>query len=102
MPHTIEIWFVGEGNTVYLVSGGGFRSDWVKNLQKDPRVSVKIGKRTLHGLAMVLEGEDETRKAKELWLTKYYGDRWAPSDTEGWAKAAVPVAITLQPEAATA
>src|SRR5438128_3103033 len=31
-PHTIEIWFALHGATVYLLSGGGEGSDWVKNL----------------------------------------------------------------------
>jgi hypothetical protein len=33
-PHEIEIWFGVHGNTLYLLSGGGEESDWVKNLLK--------------------------------------------------------------------
>jgi transposase len=42
-PHTIEIWFALHGTTVYLLSGGGENPDWVKNLQRDPAVQVRIG-----------------------------------------------------------
>jgi hypothetical protein len=31
-PHQIEIWFAIDGGTLYMLSGGGERSDWVKNL----------------------------------------------------------------------
>jgi nitroimidazol reductase NimA-like FMN-containing flavoprotein (pyridoxamine 5'-phosphate oxidase superfamily) len=29
-PHEIEIWFGMDGDTIYLLSGGGEKSDWVK------------------------------------------------------------------------
>ncbi len=35
-PHTIELWFALHDARVYLLSGGGERSDWVKNLQREP------------------------------------------------------------------
>jgi hypothetical protein len=27
-PHTIEIWFAADGGSLFLISGGGDRSDW--------------------------------------------------------------------------
>src|SRR5437762_12235586 len=36
--HTIEIWFALHDNTVYMLSGGGEKSDWVKNLRHQPDV----------------------------------------------------------------
>src|SRR3989304_3577054 len=33
-PHEIEIWFGLNDFTLYLLSGGGIKSDWVKNLLK--------------------------------------------------------------------
>ena len=41
-PHEIEIWFALEGRTLYLLSGGSDRSDWVKNLRRTPDISVRI------------------------------------------------------------
>ena len=43
-PHEIEIWFalIPERRTLYMLSGGGDRSDWVKNLSRDPDVEVRI------------------------------------------------------------
>lgn len=42
-PHRIEIWFgLGDG-VVYILSGGGDRSDWVRNLMISPEVVLEIG-----------------------------------------------------------
>jgi hypothetical protein len=38
-PHRIEIWFALSGTTAYLLSGGGDRSDWVRNLRAETRVT---------------------------------------------------------------
>ena len=49
-PHTIEIWFALDGRTLYLLSGAGDRSDWVRNLLRDPEVTVRVGSRRAPGL----------------------------------------------------
>src|SRR5439155_25676863 len=33
--HTVEIWFGLDDGRVYILSGGGDRADWVRNLRKD-------------------------------------------------------------------
>jgi deazaflavin-dependent oxidoreductase (nitroreductase family) len=48
-PREIEIWFGLDGATLYMLSGGRDRSDWVKNLMREPRVSVRIADRTFQG-----------------------------------------------------
>src|SRR5215217_2673027 len=72
-PHTIEIWYAARGTTIYLLSGGGDRSDWVKNLQKEPRVRVRIDGRTFAGTGAVIAGMDEEQTARETVVAKYYG-----------------------------
>ena len=48
-PHEIEIWFAAVGDTIYLMNGTSSdlekagQSDWVKNLQANPSVRVRIG-----------------------------------------------------------
>jgi hypothetical protein len=46
-PHEIEIWFAlgpaSDGATLYLMSGGDDRSDWVRNLLAEHAVTVRIG-----------------------------------------------------------
>ena len=60
--HTIEIWFAMEpgGRTLYMLSGGGDRSDWVRNIRQDPEVKVRIGGRTFEGRGRFVEEPDDT------------------------------------------
>jgi deazaflavin-dependent oxidoreductase (nitroreductase family) len=90
-PREIEIWFGLEGQTVYLLSGGGDRSDWVRNLTRDPRVSVRIAGQTFEGLARVVEGPEEEAGARELLFDKY-APRYSGS-LDNWRRTALPVAI---------
>jgi deazaflavin-dependent oxidoreductase (nitroreductase family) len=98
-PHTIEIWFALDGRTLYLLSGGGDRSDWVRNLQASPGVTVRIGRRDTPGLAgrarVVAPGTDEDELARRLVTDKYqpgYGE-----DLSGWRRSSLPVAVDLEP-----
>jgi deazaflavin-dependent oxidoreductase (nitroreductase family) len=96
-PHTIEIWFALQGRTLYVLSGGGDRSDWVRNLLMWPEVTVRIGRRDaaeLPGRARVVEaGSEEDELARRLVVAKYqpsYG-----GDLSGWRRSALPVAVDL-------
>jgi deazaflavin-dependent oxidoreductase (nitroreductase family) len=94
IPHTIEIWYASRDSTLYLLSGGGDRSDWVKNLQRNPRVRVRIDNQTFTGTASVIAGTDEDQTARETIVAKYYGWRGGPLPND-WARESLPVAIRL-------
>lgn len=90
-PREIEIWFALDDGTLYILSGGGDRSDWVRNLQGDPRARVRIGDRTFEGHARFVEEAGEEARARELVATKYgYGEQ------SEWRRTALPVAIDLE------
>jgi deazaflavin-dependent oxidoreductase (nitroreductase family) len=92
--HTIEIWFALSGPVLYMLSGGGARSDWVRNIERDPEVTVRIGGRELAGRARLVTDGDEERRARELLFERYrsgYG-----GDLTGWRDSALPVAVDLQ------
>jgi hypothetical protein len=106
-PHEIEIWFgmktfrrepsaSGTGRastTVYMLSGGRERSDWVRNLTKKPSVTVRIGRRRFDGLARAVQpGTEEDGEARGLLLDKY---RKNGDDLSEWGRNALPVAIEL-------
>jgi deazaflavin-dependent oxidoreductase (nitroreductase family) len=95
-PHTIEIWFGVDGGCVYLLSGGGGRSDWVRNLLADPRVSLRIRDRQWHAEARVVEDPEEEARARRLLASKYQG--WQEGrPLSRWAGSALPVALDLSP-----
>jgi deazaflavin-dependent oxidoreductase (nitroreductase family) len=95
-PHTIEIWYASRDSTLYILSGGGDRSDWVKNLQKNPRIRVRIDNQTFTGTASVIAGTDEDLIARETVVAKYYGWTGGPLPND-WARESLPVAIRLDP-----
>jgi deazaflavin-dependent oxidoreductase (nitroreductase family) len=98
-PHEIEIWYAADGDTLYLLSGGGDRSDWVRNLRADPAVTVRVGDTTHRATARVIEDAAEDRRARTLVFEKYQ-PRYA-GDLERWREASLPVAVDIEQDAAT-
>jgi deazaflavin-dependent oxidoreductase (nitroreductase family) len=94
-PHTIEIWFGERDGVLYLLSGGGGRSDWVKNLRREPAVSVRVGDRTWPARARVVEDGHEDAAARRLLASKYQGWREG-RPMSAWARTALPVAIDVR------
>ena len=95
-PHEIEIWFGVDGAALYLLSGGGEASDWVKNLTANPNVTIRIGKHTFSGTARRVKDEEEDLSARHLLAGKY--QEWEAEETlsEG-ARTALPVANEFNP-----
>jgi deazaflavin-dependent oxidoreductase (nitroreductase family) len=92
-PHTIEIWFAISGRTLYMLSGGGDRSDWVKNLIRTPETTVLISATEFSGRARVVTEEAEDTLARRLLLEKY--EPSYSGDLSDWGRTALPVAVDL-------
>ncbi len=91
--HTIEIWFALHENTLYLLSGGREKSDWIKNSLYTPDVHVKINETQFAGKARLVASTEEDRLARQLVLEKY-----TPRDSDdltGWSRTSLPLAIDL-------
>ena len=92
-PHTIEIWFALHGHTLYMLSGGGANSDWVKNLLRTPEVTVCIKGVHFAGRGRIVGQAEEDALARRTVVAKYQ-----PRDSEdltGWGQTALPVAVDL-------
>ena len=97
-PHTIEIWFALHEQTIYMLSGGRDRSDWVRNIQADPRVSVELGEETYEAKAHVIDPDaPEDALARELLVTKY---KDSEDDLDQWGRTSLPVVITFAEDGA--
>jgi deazaflavin-dependent oxidoreductase (nitroreductase family) len=92
-PHTIEIWFAAHGDRVYLLSGGGEASDWVRNLRAEPRVGLRAGGRDMICRARVVTEPAEDALARRLLLEKYR-PRYR-GDLDEWGATALPVVVEL-------
>ncbi len=93
-PHEIEIWFGILNSTIYLMSGGGEESDWVKNLKKNPAVTVRIDDRTFTATARIVHDEAEEMPVRNLLADKY-NEREADGSLSEWAQSARVVGFDL-------
>ncbi len=92
-PHRIEIWFALEDATVYLLSGGRERADWVQNLATEPAVTLQLAGREYPAGARVVHDEGEAGRARRLLYDKY--SRRYQGSLERWRDSALPVAVDL-------
>jgi len=88
-PHEIEIWFSIQNGTLYMLAGSD-RSDWVKNLVRNPDVNVRIADGTFEGIARVVEDAEEDELARRLLVEKY---ERRPGSLSNWRRRALPVAV---------
>jgi deazaflavin-dependent oxidoreductase (nitroreductase family) len=95
-PHEIEIWFARDpdARTIYMLSGGEDRSDWVRNMRADPAVTVRIGEDTHDGTARILDPDtQEDALARRLLQEKYAR---SGQELTNWLREALPVAIDVR------
>lgn len=92
-PHRIEIWFALEGDTLYMLSGGRARSDWVKNFRQTPEVTVELGHERFAGCARIVADPGEDEQARGLVHDKYAGSYGG--DLTRWRRTALPAAVDL-------
>jgi len=93
-PHEIEIWFALAGTTLYLLSGGGDRSDWVCNVQAEPAVTVRVRNVTYDATARVLAPDtEEDEHARQLVYEKFQPGYSGSLDS--WREQSLPVAIDV-------
>lgn len=60
---------VGNGlrdGTFWIVTEHGYAADYVKNIQRNPRVRVKVGRRWHAGTAEILPGDDPRERLRRL------------------------------------
>lgn len=89
-PHEIEIWFVVREGIAYLMSGGGERSDWVRNLMADENVTFRVGSRSHAARAYIFEQEGGS--IRRQMAAKYQG--WEDGKPlSDWAETALIVAV---------
>jgi F420H(2)-dependent quinone reductase len=89
--HRIEIWFAVDSGRLFLLSGGRDRSDWVRNLQRDPGVSVELGGSEHAGRAhLPAPGSADDALARRLLFEKYSPEE---DGLEEWSRTSLAVVI---------
>jgi deazaflavin-dependent oxidoreductase (nitroreductase family) len=93
-PHEIEIWFAREpgANTIYMLSGGGDRSDWVRNIRANAELTVRIADDVHTGSGRIVDPATE----EDALARRVIGDKYGRGpDLTRWLREALPVAIDL-------
>src|SRR5438045_8675474 len=69
-PHEVTIWFVLDGDKLYIGTANVNRQ-WVRNVQKTPKIRVSIGGETFEGDACFLTERAEHGRAMAAIRQKY-------------------------------
>ena len=90
-PHEIEILFALQDGVLYMLAGGGERADWVRNLRREPRVTLRLGSVTHPATARVVDDPAEDALARRLLVEKYTPRH--NGDLSDWGREGLPVAV---------
>jgi deazaflavin-dependent oxidoreductase (nitroreductase family) len=66
LPRRVPVGNGLRGDTFWIVTEHGWSADYVKNIQNDPRVRVKVGRRWRSGTAEILPEENPYERMREL------------------------------------
>lgn len=93
LPREIEIWFGVVDSTLYILSGNRDRSNWVKNIQRNSNVNIRIGGYIYSGRGRTTMEPHEDATARKLLLEKY--QPISKGDLTGWSQASLPIAVDI-------
>jgi deazaflavin-dependent oxidoreductase (nitroreductase family) len=87
-PREIEIWFTERGGRFYIIAEHRERANWVRNIEANPRVHVRVGDRRFDATARIVDDERESELAEAVKVL---------SDAKyGWSNGLI-VEITPEP-----
>lgn len=72
LPRRVPVGNGLRGDIFWVVTEQGYAADYVKNIQKDPRVRVKVGRRWYEGTAQILP--DDNPRERLRWLRRPVND----------------------------
>jgi deazaflavin-dependent oxidoreductase (nitroreductase family) len=70
-PYEVTIWFVADGDKIYLPTGNVNRQ-WVRNVKKTPRVRLSVGGESFDGEARFLTEPGELGHVMAMVRRKYW------------------------------
>jgi deazaflavin-dependent oxidoreductase (nitroreductase family) len=70
-PHKVTIWFVLDGDRLYIGTAN-VKRQWVRNVQKKPKIGLSIGGENFNGTARLLTDRAEHERAMAAIRRKYW------------------------------
>lgn len=89
----VTVWFAVRDRRVLLLAGEGRASHWVRNLEADPRVTVRVGGAALGGRARIVEHGPEDPEVRDAIAAKY-----GTIGLRTWLRTALPVVVDFDAE----
>ena len=74
-PHAKPIWYVVDGGRVYVQSGKDGKTDWYRNLQKTPAVTLKADRYGFRARGRTIADPKEVERVHGLFRDKYTSAR---------------------------
>jgi deazaflavin-dependent oxidoreductase (nitroreductase family) len=93
-PRQVPVGKALEGNTLWVVAEHGLRAAYVRNIQANPRVRVRFGRRWRTGTAHVLEEDDWRERQRRM------KNRFNSAVVRAMGTAPVTVRVDLDPAGA--
>ena len=69
--HTTPLQYEQIGEDYYVGAARGMKTDWVRNIQSDPNVSVRIGNDHVHAIAEIVQDQESIADFLALRLRKH-------------------------------
>ena len=70
-PISLPVWFMQEGDTLYLLPVKGSDSQWYKNILRQPRMTISAEGRTITVNAKPITDPNKVREVVEKFRAKY-------------------------------
>ena len=83
-PRTAEIWFVVEGDHLFVQAGKAAQKGWLVNIKSNPQVALDINGTKLRGRATVITDPPQRDHVLDLVREKYWRARLS-----GWIGSAI-------------
>lgn len=90
LEREVELWWSTDGTTVYLISGGADRSDWVRNLLVEPTARLRLRDGTVDVTARLPLTDPAERAVAAAALAGKYR-----RDAAAWEQRAYLIALDL-------
>jgi deazaflavin-dependent oxidoreductase (nitroreductase family) len=88
--YSTPVWFVRDGNTVFLLPGGGLRSQWYRNAIKAKRVKISSGK-----VSLDLTFNSITDSKRLIAVVERFRKKYGPTYYTDPKRFAVTLSLTL-------
>lgn len=75
LRRSVTIWFVRDGDRVWLQAGQAGGTDWYRNLVATPRVELDLGDERRRGEAVPVEDPAEAERIHARFVDKYWMTR---------------------------